>query len=572
MPNAFALIASELNGGGSLRPRAAVFNGATYDRITQDWFTQLLSADRELKGDLRRLRGAARSLARDNSFGSRFLNLLVENVVGHMGIRLQARVKNTRGGMNDSLNARIEDAWKNWATESGDASADGKMSFTDIQALVLRTIAQDGEPLVRILRGADNPFNFALHVLDVDQLDESYNSTERQSPTGNEIRMGVEIDRFGKPVAYWIWSDHPYDVSAMRNAKRVRVAAEDILHPFPIFRPGQTRGVTWFAPVMFDQQTLQAYQEAEITAARMGASNMAAVEIDPEKAAGMDPDSDGQPTGRSAIPMEMEPGRILRLGPGERLTGTEFNHPNTAFDPFTKAIHRSIAAGLNVAYSSLTGDLAAVNYSSIRAGLIAERDFYKRFQVWFATMFHRRVYRAWAPAASLSGWMPPSDGRGTESIAWHARGWKWVDPLNDIQAAILARRSGLATLTALSAEEGEDFEENLQRIAEENALAKQYGVELLLDTTARSTANDPQQQGSGGAGKPPANNNDSSTAAIAAMAESFKVMAQAVTDQSNAMKALATRELPPIHIHNEQRAGTKTMRTPEGREYTVTET
>ena len=504
MPNAFALIASELNAGGGLRPRASVFNAATYDRITQDWFTQLLSADRELKGDLRRLRGAARSLVRDNSFGTRYVNLLVENVVGHMGIRLQARVANTRGGLNDSLNTKIEDAWKEWATESGDASADGKMSFTDIQALVLRTVAQDGEPLVRILRGFDNDFNYALQVLDVDQLDESYNSTERQSPTGNEIRMGVEIDRYGKPVAYWIWSDHPYDVSAMRNNKRVRVAAEDILHPFPMFRPGQTRGVTWFAPVLFDLNMRQSYQEAEITAARIGASNMAAVEYDPEKGGGMDIESDGQPMGQSAIPMEIEPGRFLRLNPGERLVGTEFNHPNAAFDPFLKAIDRSVGAGLNVAYSSLTGDLAAVNYSSIRAGLISERDFYRRVQVWFATQFNRRVYRSWAPLASLSGWMPPSEGRGRERIVWHARGWKWVDPLNDIQAAILARRAGLTTLTAIAAEEGEDLEENLKRIAEENKLAKQYGVELLLDTQARSSSTDPEQPPAKQNGKTPA--------------------------------------------------------------------
>ena len=541
MPNAFALLASELNGAGAGRARAAVFNGATYDRLTQDWFTQLLSADRELKGDLRRLRGGARALVRDFSFASRFVNLLVENVVGHMGIRLQARVMNTRGGLNDSLNTKIEDAWKEWATESGDASADGKMSFTDIQALVLRTIAQDGEPLVRILRGADNAFNFALHVLDVDQLDESYNSTDRQSPTGNEIRMGVEIDRFGKPVAYWIWSDHPYDVTAMRNTKRVRVAAEDILHPFPIFRPGQTRGVTWFAPVMFDQNMLQGYQEAEITAARMGASNMAAVAIDPEKAGGFDTDSDGRPTGQSAIPMELEPGRILRLGPGETLVGTEFNHPNTAFDPFTKAIHRSIAAGLNVAYSSLTGDLAAVNYSSIRAGLITERDFYKRMQVWYATQFHRLVYRNWAPMASLSGWLPPSEARGQERIVWHARGWKWVDPLNDIQAAILARRAGLATLTALSAEEGEDFEENLQRIAEEDKLAAKYGVDLLLDTAVRST--ETANQAPAPSPKPPADGgqDDSTAAALRAIGAAMNSLSTVVESQAKMIAALTAK-------------------------------
>ena len=43
------------------------YAAAMINRLTQDWFTQILSADQELKTDLRRLRGASRSLVRDNA-------------------------------------------------------------------------------------------------------------------------------------------------------------------------------------------------------------------------------------------------------------------------------------------------------------------------------------------------------------------------------------------------------------------------------------------------------------------------------------------------------------------------
>lgn len=475
-------------------PRA-VYAGATYSRLTEDWFTAILSADQEIKADLRRLRGAARSLVRDNSFAERYVAMLAENVIGPHGIRLQARAGTTRGGLNTRLNAQIEAAWEEWSRPEN-ADVGGRLSWVDLQALVLRGIALDGEALVREVRGADNPFNYALQLLDPDQLDETYNVGYGLGPNGNEVRMGVEMDRFQKPVAYHLWAEHPSDPRGRQHRERVPVA--ELMHLFVVKRPGQTRGVTWFAPVMFDQKMLQAYQEAEITAARIGASNMAAVTYDPDKGVAPDPNL----VGDGGIPMEVDPGRFLRLAPGENLVATQFDHPSTAFAPFTTAIQRSIAAGLGVAYTSLSGDLAAVNYSSIRAGLLSERDFYRRLQVWLPAVFHQRVYRSWAPLAALAGWFPASEARGAERVLWQPRGWKWVDPKNDIEAAVLARQHGLATYTQLCGETGADFEENLEQIAEEDRLARDLGVTLggplpLPDTQKTTDQNETTPNGDG---------------------------------------------------------------------------
>lgn len=462
-------------------PRASVFRGAEFGRLTQDWFSRILSADQEIKSDFRRLRGVARALVRDNAFASRYVHLLAENVVGPNGILLQAQAKNTRGTLNLALNQKIEDAWAEWSRPEN-ASVDGRLSWVDLQTLAVQSLPQDGEVLIRIVRGADNPFHFALQLLDPDLLDHEYTIYAGSSPTGNDIIMGVEVDRWFKPVAYWLWTSHPSD--PIRNRKRERVSADEIIHLYRVRRPGQTRGVTWFAPVMFDTEMLQGYQEAEITAARIGASNMAAVTYDPEKGVGEIDGDLGDPAVRDGLPMEVEPGRFLHLNPGEGLVSTDFNHPSSAFDPFTKAIQRSQATGLNVAYSSLTGDLTAVNYSSIRAGLVAERDFYRSEQRWLISALHERVYRAWAPYAALGGYFSAAEARGTEKIVWQPRGWKWVDPLNDAQAAIMMRKSGLTSLTKLCAEQGIDFEENLEEIARENALAKTLGV-VLEETGAK---------------------------------------------------------------------------------------
>lgn len=451
------------------------YAAAQFNRLTGDWYTQILSADQELKADLRRLRGASRSLVRDNAEASRYVQMLGENIVGPSGIQLQMEFTTTRGDPATPVNEKIEAAWEEWGYPEN-ASADRRLSWIEIQHLVVRALAQDGEALVRLVPGADNEFGFAVQLLDADQLDETYGQYAPVVLTnGNEIRMGVEIDgRFGYPVAYHLWSQHPSEY-AQTTRRRERIPAEELLHLYLPLRPGQTRGVPWFAPVLIAHKMAAAYEEAEITAARIGASNMAAVQFDPDKAgsiASPEPDGDG-------IPMEMEPGLIFRLGPGESLSPTNFDHPSTAFGPFMKNIKRSIATGLNVAYTSLTGDLEAVNYSSIRAGLLSERDFYRVLQRWASTHLHRPVFRAWAKQAMLTAQIPvrqPSEY--ASNACWKPRGWKWVDPLNDVQAASLSVQEGFATRSDICSEQGHDFEDVIDRRAHEEQYAKEQSVLL----------------------------------------------------------------------------------------------
>jgi lambda family phage portal protein len=238
-----------------------------------------------------------------------------------------------------------------------------------------------------------------------------------------------------------------------------------------------------------------AYEEAEITAARIGASNMAFVAIDPEKAGSI-----AEPAaGDGSIPFELTPGMFGRLNPGESIQATEFGHPSTAFGPFTKTIKRAIATGLNVAYTSLTGDLEAVNYSSIRAGLLSERDFYRVMQEWIICRFHRIVFREWTKYAALEGFIPvKAPAEYMRAACWKPRGWKWVDPLNDVQAASLAVQEGFTTRSDVCAEQGHDFEEVIDGRSKEERYAKENNVLLgaekpVVPRQPDTTSGDPSQ-------------------------------------------------------------------------------
>jgi hypothetical protein len=146
------------------KPQAQYWNGARQDRLVLDWIWNHLSADQEIRGDLLTLRGRAREAIRNDGWAKRYVRLMVKNVIGPRGVQLQARlVRGTNNLPNDEANDKIEAAWARWG-KRGTPTADGKYSWLGVQRQVMKGLATDGEVLIRILRGFDNDFGFALAV------------------------------------------------------------------------------------------------------------------------------------------------------------------------------------------------------------------------------------------------------------------------------------------------------------------------------------------------------------------------------------------------------------------------
>jgi lambda family phage portal protein len=362
---------------GTSRMKAEVFGGAQVGRLTRDWITAtLMSPDAEIRFDARVLRARARQLVRDNSTAAGFVNELANQVIGPKGILLQARATTATGKPVKATNDEIERGWKEWGHPET-CAANRRVSWLDLQRQLVRSLATDGEILIRKLRYFENAHGFAVQQLDPDLLDDSFNRPAKDGQ--NEIRMGVEIDAWGGAVAYWLWTRHPSDITTGRKLDRVRIDASEIVHAFIEYRPGQTRGVSWFAPVLFDLKMLAGIQEAELVATRMSAAKMGfLVQKNPEAWGGQ-----AAPSAKNeadATEMETAPGVIDELPPGWEFQGFDPTHPSTAFAPFTKAIRRDIARGVMMAYATMTGDLESVNYSSIRAGILPERDWFRTVQ------------------------------------------------------------------------------------------------------------------------------------------------------------------------------------------------
>lgn len=465
------------------RSYAGASNAARY----ADFKASYLSADAELETALPKLRARARNLERNNPHARRFVSLLQDNIVGSAGFSLQVSAKRTDGpnSQPDNYgNDLILTAWKKWCRT---ATADGMMTFREACRAVVRAWGRDGEILVHFRQGRQFRDALALRIYEADHLDETLNRT--YPGTRNRIRMGVEIDGDEKPIAYHILTDHPGEtVWSSGNRRYTRIPASEMLHVYIKSRPGQTRGEPPMCVVLTDVKMMAGYREAEVTNRRVAASKMGFFERDenagPVKGVADSITPDGQ------LEMEVEPGKMTALPPGYRFNSFNPNTSSTDFAGFERQMIRSIAAGLGVSYFDLAMDLSDVSYSSIRQGALSDRDFYRGLQSFFIERFVWPVYSRWLqnlfdftdtgiPARRYDKFLDASSFRG--------RGWSWVDPQKEIDAAIKAREGRMNSLQNQVAETGRDWWEVADEIAEEEAYLQRLQIPVV-------SKNQPAQQ------------------------------------------------------------------------------
>lgn len=459
---------------GLKRIKGAHYTGASTARTMIDWITKTTSADEAIKGDFRRLRDRSRDLKRNEPIIRQYLSLLRSNVIGPMGIKVQAQARTLTGDLNKPFNDKIEAAWADWAKHP---TVDGKLSLLAVQGLLLDTVASDGEAFVRIVRGYKNSHGIAMQLLDPDLIDDSIN--QAAGTNTNEIRMGVEVDTWGRPLFYHGWT-RPLSDNSGYPREKLKIPAADIIHLYHPDRINQTRGVTWFASVMQALRHRGGYIEAELVAARTAAAKMGFfVRTDPSTFTAPDP---------AAGPTQLEatPGSLEELDPGLQFQAWDPQHPTSAFPDFIKSIDRYIASGLGVSYNALANDLEGVNYSSMRSGLLIERDVWRMLQRWWIDSFLQPVYTEWLKSALLAGSLRLNT-RAPEAFLspkWQPRGWTWVDPLKDVQATIEQIKYGLGSRTDALAEQGIDYEDTLEKLSAEHELAEQYEVAITPEAPA----------------------------------------------------------------------------------------
>ncbi|WP_274626566.1 phage portal protein [Arvimicrobium flavum] len=452
-----------------------VYEGATVSRRSQGWRVVSSDANAEIKGASQRLRDVARDMVRNNPLAARGKQSITVNTVGAgiiPTIALPANMEKQRLELERLLVEHFD-------TTSCDA--DGRHDLYGLESLAMGTIVESGEVLIRMRprRPEDRlPLPFQLQVMEPDYLDSSVDGPQ---PNGNFAVQGVEFNLIGKRVAYHLFSVHPGAASAYSLPTSTRIPAELVAHVFRSDRPGQARGVPWFAPVVLRLRDFADYSDAQLIrqkiAACFGAFITTADTHNVETT-----DGQGTSDGKPGYSVEsLEPGMIERLRPGDSVT---FGEPPEVegYGDYTKAVLREIAAGLGISYEAFTGDLSGVNFSSGRMGWL---EFQRSIDAW---RNHMLIPQMCAPVANwfLDGAAAVLGRRYPAHVMWTPPRREMIDPTKEIPAARNAIRSGLSSRAYEQRRLGFDPDVLDAEIAASNKRADDLG--LILDSDPRKVS------------------------------------------------------------------------------------
>lgn len=431
------------------------YQGAEANRLTNHKKPRNQAADSELMGPFGAdaLRAWARALVRDNAYAWNVVDTIVSNIIGD-GITAQSTYETPDGEDVENVNDARDKLWSEWCEV---ADINGELTFAEIQILAQREMVEAGEVLIRIIntpgkeyRGIMRPVPLALEMIEADRLSLERDTfkTRPARGEGNSVIRGVEIDDKGKPVAYWIYPQHPNSPYAVMNQVPERIPASDIIHLYRKDRVGQTRGVTWFAPIMSWMRDLGVYVDNEIQASAVAACFGVVIKRTTPMGNLQHPEGEDSVDDNGNRLSYLEPGIVSEIGVDESIECINPGRPNSASEPWINLMLRGICAGTGTNYEAIAKDFSKTSYSSSRSSKLEDRPRYKRGQNYAVNHLCLPVWDRFFDAAARvdADNFPTStellaDRRTVSSVEWQLPEQPWVDPMSEQQASESALKS-----------------------------------------------------------------------------------------------------------------------------------
>ncbi len=446
------------------------YAGATTGRRGASFLGGQQSANAAIGSKIQLLRARAHEMVRDHWAFTRILDVTVAHAIGS-GISV------VPDNGNDRDDRKARDAWQEWQAT---ADITGEGDYHGLTALAVRSMLEGGSSLVRMVPVRTTQTRrvpLALQLVEAEQIDH----TREGTIDGRRVRLGIALGTHDERLGLYLHREHPGEASATIVARdrteSLFFDRDEVCHLYRQLRPLQVIGVPVFAPILLPARDLADLMDAVIVKAKIEACYAGFIETD----------SDASPLAELTTQSgdqrlsEFAPGMIVELRPGQKIS---FGQPssNTAFEPIHNATLYAMAAGAGVTFDQLTGDLRQANYSSLRAGKIEFRRMIEQLQ-WLTIVpkLHARITARFTQDAITAGVLRP-----------RRDGWRWtyvmpanepIDPKKDLEADILAVRSGRMSPQEFIAGWGRDWREVVADYS--TFLAEIDAAGLVLDIDPR---------------------------------------------------------------------------------------
>lgn len=396
-----------------------------------------------------------------NSFGA--IRTITNNVVG-TGIMPTPIAKPGTKELTATELKKIKVAWELFV-ESCDW--DEVFNFYGMQSLVARNVFMQGEVFVVRQRDKDNEaVPFKLQVLSPYMVDNNKSMSISMQANDNFIVQGVEFDRRGRKVGYWMNEYDPKNEFAMKLAPKF-VSKDDVIQIFYKDFTEQVRGVPAGTPAMLNMRDLSDYEDAALMAAKIAASHVGFTTV-PELDDAANSDYE-----RETGVTYMEPGSITRLAPGEEVV---FNTPPTPqnYGEYVSKNQQKNAKGWGITNEQFTGDMSNVNFSSGRMGWIEAN---RQVEDWQYNMFIQQFCKGvwkWF----IEGLMMKGTINREVWAEWTPQGREMLDPVKETNGLILKLKSGLISWTEACKQAGYNPDSVLQQIKADKAMFEAAGINV----------------------------------------------------------------------------------------------
>ncbi|MFV0400990.1 MAG: phage portal protein [Oscillospiraceae bacterium] len=448
------------------------YDAGKNDRLNSGW-TPIWNQSAEMtdKPYRENIRARARDLERNSDIANSIISAWVRNVVGR-GFTLQVKTD------DESINTQIEKLWRRWC-KSRNCDVNGVQTFHELIRTAVQRKYVDGGILIAKVYTSAGVLPFQLQLIEVDELD---TGAMKSHFKGHTVVDGVEINQFGKPVGYHIKQYLPDGGTGTQSRF---YSIDDIIFYFSKTRPSQVREMSQLAQTIPRIRDITSFMEAASMKERIAALMAVAITRSGSSGKGLGRDSrqvSSMPGSGGYQGVSLTPGMIFELNPGDDVHVINPSTQGGNASEFVRMQQRLSGAGQGLSYEATSRDMSQVNYSSARQGLIEDERTYGIEQDNLVEHVLREIYETFLISAIVSGNIIITDFWENKqeymTHLWVPQGRKWIDPAKEANANQTALKTAQRTFQQICMEQGRDWKEVLDEIAQAQAYANEKGVDL----------------------------------------------------------------------------------------------
>lgn len=445
------------------------YDAGSYGRLNAAWRTSNAAAETTDRYNRDTVRARARDMERNSDIAQSLIRAYCRNVVGK-GYVLQAMTP------DEKLNDRIEQYWKLWC-KAEHCDVTGTQSFNQILRMAVKRKRVDGGMIILKRYVKDSEIvPLKLQCLDVDELDSTAISPKYKDDT---VVGGIEYDKFHKPVGYYF---RQYDTDGNQTTDSIFVPAKDVIFYFTKNRPSQIREMSDMSATITRVRDVNEFVQAVSVKERIAACLAVFIKKTiPSGGIGrsgtVNANGKVDYTGKT-----LTPGMIKEMNAGDEIQVVNPAGNSAEAASFIKMQYGLIGAGQGLSYETVSRDMSQTNYSSARQSAIEDEVTFAEETELLRERVMSEVYETFVISGYLSGLftMPKFWDNKFAYLQheWVASPKKWIDPQKESSANQLALKSGQKTFKQIAAENGRDWKDQLNDIAETIEFAHSLGLEI----------------------------------------------------------------------------------------------